>query len=432
MNPLLKPWLTPFETPPFHIIETAHFLPAIEESIKSATSEIDAITAKNDTPTFENTILPLERAGETLGKITSILFNLNSAETNKELQITTQEVSPLLTRFSNDITLNESLFNRIKTVYDSRESSGLNTEQKILVERKFRNFMLGGAGLKEDDKLRFREISEELSTLSLKFEENVLDETNNFELHLTDKSELAGLSAGYIEMAANEAKNRDKDGWIITLHFPSYIPFMQYSERRDLREKLLKAYTSRAFRKNEHDNSENVLKIANLRLELARILGFNTFSEMILGDRMADTPEKVNIFLEELYNASKDGANRDYEKIKTFSENYGINSPLEKWDWAFYSEKLKKQLFNIDDEILKPYFSLDKVEQAVFELATRLYGIRFVRNNSIPVYHSEVKTFEVYDSDNSFLAILYTDYHSRPGKNGGAWMTSYRDQFKTT
>jgi len=427
-NPLIQKWRTPFATPPFNIIETAHFKPAIEEAIKSATLEISSITENSETASFENTIATLDSAGEMLGRIASILFNLNSAETNKDIQAVAQEVSPLLTRFSNDITLNKKLFNRIKTVFESKESAGLSIEQKILTERKFRNFMLGGAGLKEEEKMRFREISEELTTLSLCFEENVLEETNSFELHLTNKQDLAGLPESLVEQASLEAGKREKDGWIFTLHFPSYVPFMQYSEIRDLRKKMLKAYSTRAFRANKSDNSQNVLKIANLRLEIAKMLGFNNFSEMILGDRMAETPARVHKFLEDLYTAAKPAACRDYENIRKFAIESGQKDVIERWDWAFYSEKLKKKLYKIDDEILKSYFSLEKVENAIFDLAKSLYGIRFSRNGSIPVYHNEVKTYEVYDQDGSFLSILYLDYHPRPGKGGGAWMTSYRDQ----
>jgi peptidyl-dipeptidase Dcp len=429
-NPLLLPWNTPFETPPFDLVKTGHFKPAIEEAIRSATIEIDAITGNHETPSFENTIVPLEIAGELLGKITSILFNLNSAETNQDLQAAAREISPFLTRFSNDITLNEELFKKIKTIYESKETAVLNTEQKILVEKKYRNFILGGAGLKEEEKKRFREISEKLATLSLKFDENVLEETNSYELHLNEKEELAGLPGNFLEMAAMEAKKKGKTGWIITLHFPSYIPFMQYSERRYLREKMLRAYSSRSFRGNEYDNTKIVLEIVNLRLEIARMLGFNNFAEMVLGDRMADTPAKVNSFLEELYLASKPGALRDFKNLKNFAEKLGNSEEIERWDWAFFSEKLKKEKYDINDEILKPYLSLDKVESAIFSLASSLYGIKFNKSNNIPVYHPDVKTFEVYDNDGSFLSILYIDYHPRPGKSGGAWMTSYRDQKK--
>jgi peptidyl-dipeptidase Dcp len=296
-NPLLQKWDTPFETPPFNLILITHYKPAVEETIKSAAGEINKITENPDPASFENTIAALDRAGENLGRVSSVLFNLNSAETSKELQLVAREVSPLLTRFSNDITLNEKLFSRIKTVYDSRDYSGLTTEQLMLLEKKFRNFMLGGAGLDEKNRQRFREISEELSTLSLKFEENVLDETNSFELHLTDNKDLAGLPDGIVDMASLEAKNRGKVGWIFTLHFPSYVPFMQYSDNRILRERMLKAYNSRAYHGDEYDNKELVIRIVNLRLELARLLGFSNFAEMVLGDRMAETPEKAERFL---------------------------------------------------------------------------------------------------------------------------------------
>jgi len=334
----------------------------------------------------------------------------------------------MLTRFSNDITLNEKLFARIKTVYDLKSSLELNTEQQMLLERKYRNFLLGGAGLEDGKKKRFREISEELSQLSLKFEENVLEETNSFELHITDSSDLAGLPDGIVEMASMEAKSRQKQGWIFTLHFPSYIPFMQYSDKRELREKMLKAYTSRSFRGNDHDNRSLVQEITNLRLEIAEILGYNNFAEMILGDRMAENPAKVQSFLDELYNASHPAALRDYENIRKFARENGFKDEIERWDWAYFSEKLKKAKYDIDDEILKPFFSLDPVRKAVFDLASRLYGIKFIENNNIPIYHQEVKTYEIFDADGSFLAILYIDYYPRPGKSGGAWMTCFREQ----
>ncbi|MBK7628050.1 MAG: M3 family metallopeptidase [Bacteroidales bacterium] len=429
-NPLLAEWNTPFNTPPFNLIETSHYYPAVEEAIKLAEKEIQIITDNSDNPTFKNTIAALDNAGEKLGRIASVLFNLNSAETNKQLQEAAQMVSPVLTRFSNDITLNTRLFERIVNIFEKKNTAGYTTEEKILIERKYRNFMLGGAGLKEYERERFRTISEELSTLALKFDENVLEETNSWVLHLTDRSDLAGLPENLTETAAKEAVSRDKDGWIFTLHYPSYVPFMQYSEKRHLREKMFRAYSSRAFRENEFDNRNIVIKIVNLRLEIAKMLGFRNYAEMVLGDRMADTPEKVEKFLEDLYTASKPAAFRDLNTIKKFAAEEGLKEPLERWDWAYYSEKLKKKLYDIDDETLKPYFSLEKVETAIFGLATKLYGIRFSANKNIPVYHPDVKTYEVYDNDDTFLAILYVDYHPRTGKSGGAWMTSYRDQRK--
>jgi len=427
-NPLLEAWNTPFGTPPFNLIKTEHYKPAVEEAIRIAAEEIQNISENNEEPDFENTVAALDRSGEKLGEITSILFNLNSAETNKFLQEVAQEVSPLITRFSNDITLNRKLFERIKRVFESIGTSGLNTEQKILTERKFRNFMLGGANLEEEERVRFREISEQLSTLSLKFEENVLEETNSFALHLTERKDLEGLPESLTDAASKEAERRNKQGWVFTLHYPDYVPFMQYSEQRDLRAKMLAAYSSRAFKGNEFDNRKITLEIANLRLEMARMLGFSTFAEMVLGDRMADTPEKVEIFLEDLFQASKPAAIRDFEHIRNFATDLGLSDSIQRYDWSFYSEKLKRKLYDIDDEILKPYFSLEKVEAAIFGLATSLYVLTFIRNNTIPLYHSEVKTFEVFDQDNTFLALLYLDYHPRPGKNGGAWMTSYREQ----
>jgi peptidyl-dipeptidase Dcp len=427
-NPLLDNWKTPFGTPPFNEIQNSHFLPAAEEAIKIATEEILQITDNREPATFENTIARLDLAGEILGRISSVLFNLNSAETSKELQAAARDVSPLLTRFSNDITLNVKLFDRISAVYESRNHEKLTTEQIILTENKYRNFLLGGAGLKEDKHKRFREISEEMSTLALKFEENVLEETNSFELHLTEESQLEGLPESLKEQAVSEAEKRNKTGWIFTLHFPSYVPFMQYSEKRELREKMFRAYSSRGFRDNEYDNKALVVRIANLRLELAKILGFANFATMALTDRMADTPEKVASFLERLSEAAKPAAKKDFEQVLLFAGEAGHSGSLERWDWAFYSEKLKKKLHDIDDEILKPYFHLEAVEKAIFDLAGKLYGIKFVLNRDIPVYHPEVKSFEVYDGDGSFLALLYTDYHPRPGKSGGAWMTSYREQ----
>ena len=431
INPLLDIWNTSYETPPFNLIETTHYKPAIEEAINLASLEIKSIADNPESPTFENTIAALDSSGETLGKISSVLFNLNNAQTSKELQSVAQEVSPILTRFSNDITLNEKLFFRIKNVYESKDVIGLNTEQKILTERKFRSFKLGGAGLRDDEKKRFREISEELATLSLRFEENVLEEANSFELHLTDKTDLTGLPESLIEMASSEAKNRGKEGWVFTLHFPSYFPFMQNSDRRELREKMFRAYSTRAFKENAFNNSQNALKIANLRLEISRLLGFTNFAEMILGDRMADTPGKVEKFLDELYTASKPAALRDYENINNYAKSIGHSGSIDRWDWAYYSEKYKKKLYDIDDEMLRAYFSLDKVEAAILGLANSLYGISFIQNNKIPVYHPEVKVYEVYDVNKSFLAILYLDYHPRPGKSGGAWMTSYREQRNT-
>ncbi len=427
-NPLLQDWITPFETPPFNLIKTTHYKPAIEETIKSASEEINTITRNPDIPDFENTIAELDKTGNKLGKITAIIFNLNSANTSKNLQKVTRDVSPLLARFSNDITLNEKLFARVKSVFDSRETAKLTIEQRMLVEKYHRDFLLGGAGLNKDKKLRFRQISEELSRLAVTFEENILEETNAFELHLTDNNDLAGLPEGTIEMAAMEAENREKRGWIFTLHYPGYIPFMQYSDKRNLREKMFKAYTSRAFHRNKNDNRKLVRDIVNLRLELAKLLGFSNFAELTLIDRMAESTQKVESFLNELHYASKSAAQRDFENIQKFAGENGHNGKIERWDWSYYSEKLRKEKYDYDDELLKPFFVLENVQDAIFSLASSLYEIKFIRNEQIPVYNKEVKTWEVLDTDDKLLAILYLDYFPRPGKNSGAWMTNYREQ----
>jgi len=428
MNPLLRDWDTPYNTPPFQLIEVSHFKPAIEESIKTASEEITGI-AENDQPAdFENTIAALDRSATRLGDISSVLFNLNSAETTRELQEAARDVSPLLARFSNDITLNEKLFARVKYIYETRNSSGLTTEQIMLVEKNYRNFILGGAGLDEEKKKRFRQISEELSRLGVRFEENILEETNTFELHITDINDITGVPEGALEMAAMEAKKRNREGWVFTLHLPSYIPFMQYCDNRSLREEMYKAYASRAFHGNSNDNRELVREIVNLRLELSGILGSANYAELILGDRMADTTAKVVAFLNDIHNASRTAALRDMDDMRKYAAGNGFRGELQRWDWAYYSEKLRMAKFDIDDEVLKPYFVLGNAEQAIFRLATTLYGITFRENSSVPVYNEEVKVWEVLDSDGTLLALLYTDYFPRAGKNSGAWMTSFREQ----
>ena len=427
-NPLLELWDTPHETPPFHLIESKHFKPAIEEAIRSALSEVHSISENIEKPTFGNTLAALEKCGEKLERISSVLFNLNSAETTKEIQEAAREISPLLVRFSNDITLNGKLFARIKSLFDSKASHNLNTEQEMLLEKVYRNFILGGAGLDKKDRDRFRKISEELSQLTLKFEENVLDETNSFELHLTDINDLCGLPPDTIEMSSQEAKKRKKEGWIFTLNQPSYIPFMQFSDRRDLREKMYRAYTSRSFHGDEKDNRSLVTRIVNLRLETARMLGFRNYAEMVLGDRMADDPVKVQNFLNNLFDASRNAAVRDYKNLADFAKNGGLQDVPERWDWPYFSERLKKARYNIDDEILKPYFALDNTRNAIFGLASRLFGMKFRKNNDIPVYNQEVSAWEVFDEGDNLLSILFLDHHPRKGKSGGAWMTTYRSQ----
>ena len=429
-NPLIENWITPFEIAPFESIKPSHFKEAVEYSIEIARKEIEEIISNNEMPDFRNTIESLERSGELLNRITPVLFNLNSAETNAELQVVAQEVSPLLAEFSNDITLNPDLFRKVKTVYDKKEELNLDPEQKILLDRKYKGFVRGGAGLSDENKEKFRSITVEMSVLSLKFEENLLAETNDFELHITSKDDLAGLPESAIESAASLAEEKNLEGWIFTLHAPSYIPFMQYSERRDLREVLFRAYTRRAFRSNEHDNSALVVRLVDLRVQLAHLLGYPDFASYALEERMASSPEKVNSFLNDLLNASVAPGKRDLSEIEIYARSLGHNGRMERWDWAYFSEKLKMQKYNIDDEALRPYMPLEKVQSAVLGLATKLYGLKFRVNIDIPVYHKDVVAMEVHDGDKGIIAILMLDFHPRKGKGGGAWMTSYREQKK--
>jgi peptidyl-dipeptidase Dcp len=428
-NPLLEPWNTPYNVAPFSRIKAADYKPAIETAIGQALEEVDEIVSNPDEPDFQNTIEALEKAGDMVSRIIPVLFNLNNAETSQEIQAAAMEVSPLLAGLANDISLNAPLFQKIKKIWEQRDKLNLSPEQSILLDRKYKSFVHGGASLSDEDKEKFRALTIELSTLSLQFEENILAETNAFEMLLSDESDLAGLPEGIREAAAIAAKDAGKEGWLFTLHYPSYVPFMQYSENRDLRETMYMAYTMRSFRGNEHDNRANVIRIVNLRLELAKLLGYADFASFALEEKMAKSPARVNSFLNELLIASKNAGLRDVAAVESFAHESGFKGRFERWDWAFWSEKLKMKLYNIDDELLRPYMPLDKVQEAVLGLATRLYDISFVPNNAIPVYHTEVKTLEVKDNTGEVIALLMLDFHPRKGKNGGAWMTGYREQY---
>lgn len=431
MNPLLENFNTPFETPPFENIKEEHFLPALKEAISRARSEIDKITANPSTPDFENTIEALERTGELVSRISEIFFNLNSAETNEEIQKIAREFSPLLSEYGNDIMLNEKLFERVKGVYENRSGLMLNEEQAMLLDKTYRAFSRNGALLKGEDRKRLREIDQELSGLSLEFGENVLNETNSFQLLLEKEEELEGLPADLVEAAADAAKENGQEGkWMFTLHYPSYVPFVTYSAHRGLREKMVKAYGSRAFKQNDKDNRKIVKKIASLRYERARLLGFENHADFILQERMAETPEKVSKFLEDLLKAAKPFAISEVKELEKFAGERDALDTLQKWDFAYYSEKLKQQKFEIDDEILKPYFELNKVISGAFEVARRLYGISFHERTDIPRYHPDVKTYEVLDDKGDHMAVLYADFFPRKGKRAGAWMTGFRPQKK--
>ncbi|MEX0288840.1 MAG: M3 family metallopeptidase [Flavobacteriaceae bacterium] len=426
MNPLLHS----FDTAPFSQIKNEHFKPAFLAAIESAREEINTITSNTDAPSFQNTIEALEFSGQQLDRVSSVFFNLNSAETNEEIQKIAQEVSPLLSEFSNDITLNKDLFNRVKTVYDNRSNLDLSPEEETLLIKKYKSFSRNGANLEEGNKARLREIDRKLAKLKLKFGENVLAETNKFEMHLTNASDLEGLPEGAKEAAAQLAKSKEKDGWLITLDYPSYIPFMKYAKNRELRKRLALAFGSKGFHDDALDNQKNVLEISRLRYERAQLLGYETHAHFVLEERMAETPEKVHEFLLELLEKAKPAAEKEFEQLQKFAiEIDGLNT-LQKWDSAYYSEKHKQQLFNLDDEKLKPYFKLENVIAGVFEVAEKLFGLQFEEVFDIDTYHEEVKTYKVYDLKGDFISLFYADFHPRAGKRGGAWMTSFKPQYR--
>ncbi|WP_430427720.1 M3 family metallopeptidase [Maribacter litoralis] len=427
MNPLLSP----FDTAPFSQIKNEHFKPAFLQSIEDARAEIDSITNNSEAPTFENTIEALEFSGQQLDRISSVFFNLNSAETNEEIQKIAQEISPLLSEFGNDITLNEDLFKRVKAVYDQKDKLDLTVEQNTLLDKKYKSFSRNGANLSEEKKKRLREIDAKLAKLKLTFGENVLAETNKFQLHLTDEADLDGLPEGEKEAAAQLAISKGKeDGWMITLDYPSYIPFMKYAKNRALRKKLSLAFGSKGFHNDELDNQENVLEIANLRFERANLLGYKTHANFVLEERMAETPEKVHSFLNELLEKAKPAAEREFKQLEDFAKKLDNIDRLEKWDSSYYSEKLKQELFNLDDEKLKPYFKLENVINGVFKVAENLFDLNFEEVTDVEKYHDEVKTYKVYDADKNFISLFYADFHPRAGKRGGAWMTSFKSQWK--
>lgn len=428
-NILLAPFDTKHGTAPFSQINLADYKPAIEEAIKQAKEEVAAIVNNPDAPTFENTIEALEFSGMLLDRVTSIFYNLNSAETSEEMQALAQEISPMVTAYGNDITLNEDLFKRIKTVYENKESFSLNPEQTMLLEKKYKSFVRNGALLDETQKGRLREIDEQLSKLSLTFSENVLKETQDFILHIEDEKDLSGLPEGVKEAAADEAKSRELEGWVFTLDYPSYVPFVTYADNRELRKEITLAFGSRANRGNEHDNKNVINKLTQLRYERAKLLGYDSHAAFKLEERMAQSPEKVYSFLNELLEKAKPAAEKEFAQLAKFAKDRDGIIQLEKWDGAYYTEKLKQELYSLDDEALKPYFQLDNVLAGAFEVANRLFGLTFKPVEGIEVYHEDVKTYEVFDEQGNFLSVFYADFHPRKGKRGGAWMTSFKGQY---
>ena len=429
-NPFLTAYHTPFETIPFHLIKTEHFEPAIEEGMKVHNQEVDAIIHCPDEPTFHNTIVALEKSGSLLDRVSTVFGNLLSAETSDELEAIAERVMPRLSEHSNNISLNEKLFARIKQVYDETDKEALTPEERMLLQNTYNGFIRSGANLAPEQKERFRQLSAELSVLTLKFSQNNLKETNRYELLLTPE-QTDGLPQSALDAYAQAAKDKNKDGYLVTLHAPSFVPFMKYSTHRALRQQLYMAYNTQCTHEDEFNNLEIVQKLVNLRLERAQLLGFDTVADYVLSRRMAENSTNVYKLLNELLEAYTPTAHQEVEEVKNLAKELeGEDFELMPWDWAYYSEKLKEKKFNLNEEELRPYFELKNVIQGVFGLATQLYGITFEENLDIPVYHPDVKAYEVHDKDGSFLAVLYTDFHPRASKRSGAWMTSYKEQWK--
>lgn len=430
-NPFLGKYTTPHGTAPFDKIKTEHFEPALQEGMKRQMAEIYAIVNNPEAPNFKNTIVALEKSGELLDRVQNVFGNLLSAETNDDLQAVAEKMMPLLSEHENNISLNKKLFDRVKVVYSQIGRLKLNKEESKLLQNTYDGFVRKGANLEGDAKVKYRELTAELSKLTLQYGQNILKETNGYELQITDKSKLAGMPESILEGAALTAKEKGKDGWVFTLNAPSYIPFMTYCENRDLRKELYTAYNTLCTHNNEYNNFAIVSRLANIRMEIAQLLGYKNYAAYTLEKRMAENSDAVYKLLNQLVDAYKPTAEKELRDIQNLArETQGSDFQVMPWDWNFYSNKLKDQKFSINDEMLRPYFELSKVKEGVFGLATRLYGITFKKNSSIPVYHPDVDAYEVFDKDGKFLAVLYTDFHPRAGKRAGAWMTQYKGQWK--
>lgn len=426
-NPFFSDYGTPYEIPAFDKISSAHFLPAFKEGIIKQEEEINVIVTNSKAPDFKNTIEALDLTGALLARVGNVFNNLTSALTNDTLQQIAKEVAPMLSQHRDNISLNQELFQRVKAVYDQMENLDLSIEQNALLTKIYKDFVRGGANVAEENKDEFRAINKELSVLTLKFGDNVLAETNAFQLVIDKKEELAGLPQFVIDAAAEEAKNNELESkWLFSIQKSSLIPFLQYSENREYREKMFKAYINQGNHRNEFDNKENAKRIANLRLRKANLLGFNTHAEFILDINMAKKPENVYTRLDEVWKAALPKAKEEAIALQEVIDAEGGNFKLEAWDWWFYTEKLRKQKYALDDEILKPYFQLENVRQGMFEVATQLWGLQFVEHNDYPKYHPDVKTIEVLEADGTHIGVLLQDFHPRASKRGGAWMSSFR------
>lgn len=429
-NPFLADIPTLHDTIPFHLIRTEHFEPAIQQGMEKQNQEIEAIIHQADEPDFENTIVALEKSGELLNRVTTVFGNLLSAETSDEMQTIAEKVMPLLSEHNNNITLNEKLFARIKAVHETTNQEEMTPEDRMLLQNTYDGFIRSGANLNTEQKERFRQLSSELSVLTLRFSQNNLKETNAYELALP-LDQLEGLPESALNAYAQTAKEKGKEGYIVTLQAPSFIPFMKYCRNRELRKELYMAYNTQCTHDNEYNNLEIVKKLVNLRLERAQLLGFRTAADYVLTRRMAENSDRVYQLLNQLLEAYTPTAHQEVAEVQALAKELeGNDFELMPWDWAYYSEKLKEKKFNLNEEALRPYFELNRVIGGVFGLATKLYGITFQVNKDIPVYHPDVTAYEVFDKDGSFLAVLYTDFHPRASKRSGAWMTSYKEQWK--
>ncbi len=432
-NPFFLPYDTPHGTVPFDKIGTCHFEPAIRKGIEQHDNEIKAITDNPEQPTFRNTIEAYEMSGRLLERVMTVFENLLSADTNDELQELANKLMPVLSNHYNDVSLNKELFARVKAVYDNRTSETLDAEQNKLLDDTYKGFARGGANLPDTDKKTLRELSESLSLLSLQFSNDLLKDTNTYKLNLTDRTQIAGLPDGIVEAAAEAAAEDGQSGWTFTLNAPSYVPFMTYADDRELRHTLYVAYNTRCTHGDTQDNTGTVRQIVNLRMQVAQLLGYKTYADYALENRMAHDSRNVYRLLDELLEAYMPTAEDEVKEVQALArEMEGDDFTLMPWDWSYYSHKLKERRFNIDNEKLRPYFELGNVINGVFGLATRLYGITFKENKDIPVYHPDVRAYDVTDKDGSFLAVLYADFHPRAGKQSGAWMTSYKGQWKDT
>ena len=426
-NPLLEKWDTPFGVPPFDRVQVEHFMPAYEAAMEKHVAEVEAVVSNPDDPTFENTIVALERTGALLTRVSAVFRGLNSANTSDELQGVARDVSPLISKHFDDIAMNDKLFARVKAVYAQREKLELTPEQSMLLEKTYKGFVRNGALLDEVGKAELREINKELSLLSLTFAENVLKETNKFELVIESKDDLAGLPDAVISGAAEMAAQRNHEGkWVFTTQKPSMLPFIQYSEKRGLREKIFKAYINRGNNGDELDNKEIVSKMASLRVRRTSLLGYETHAHYILEERMAKEPKNVYDLLWKIWKPALARAKNEAKELQAMIDEEGGGFELMPWDWWYYAEKVKKAKYDLDEEMLRPYFELENVRNGVFELANRLWGITFEEIKDIPVYHEDVRVFEVKEEDGSHVGIIYTDYFPRASKRGGAWCGGYR------